>query len=237
MFTAAAGQAITASAASFNSIDIGPAGRDLAGADYPKPLVIVDVLTAFASASPTATLTTLLQVAPDAGGVAGIWDTVRSSPAVPLGALAAGLRPVKLGFPPLSELLIPAIQTIFGTFSCASGASTIAVASATGLLPGMFIACAGIFTPGTTISSISGTTVTISSPTLGVASGATFAATPVLATGAGGTQLPRFVQLSFQCSATMIAGSVFAALVLDLDHMPLYGPGFAWKNVVPGYTI
>jgi hypothetical protein len=225
-FTSTAGQAITASAVSTNSIDLGPTGRDFAVLDYPAPLIVADVLTAFSSGTPTATLTINLQAAPDNGGVAGTFTTIDASPALPLGQLTAGNRPYKQSMTVLSELLAPA-QTIFGTFSCSSGATTITVASATSLVAGMFIASSGILVPGTQIVSISGSTVTVSTATMASAvAGTTFAATSALGTGSAATKLPRFLQLQFSVSATMTAGTLFCGIVLDLDKMPLYPAGF-----------
>jgi len=223
-FEPVAGTAITVSAASANSIDLGT-GLDAANA-LNHPLLVVHVLTGFASATPTATLTFQTQMAPDNGGVPGNWITVDSSAAIPLARLQAGMRPYREPLPLVSEAL-QASTVVTGTFSCSAAASTISVASATNLLDGLFMASPGVLVPGTQITGISGTTISISPNTAAAAAaGTAFAATGALSTGAGVTKLPRYVRLSYVCSATFTAGTIFAGIVGDVDANALYPAGF-----------
>jgi hypothetical protein len=185
----------------------------------------VQALTSFTSATPTATLTVQLQGAPDNGGVPGNWITLDAGAANPLALLQAGERIYTQGI--ISVAQFPAVAApVAGTFSCSSGAGTISVASATGLIDGQFIASSGILVPGTQIVSISGTTITITPNTAAAASAGTpFAATSALSTGAGLTKQPRYLRLNYICSANFTAGSIWAGLALDPDRPTLYAPG------------
>ena len=53
--------------------------RDIGILDYPTPLLVVSVLTAFASSTATATLTIQLQAAPNYAGNAGVWQHWKDS--------------------------------------------------------------------------------------------------------------------------------------------------------------
>lgn len=219
LLTALTGQAITVTALSTNSIDLGPIARDIGILDYPSPILAVHVLASFASATPTATLTINLQGAPNNGGVAGTFQNLDSSGPISLGALTLGNRPYKQSMTILSEMPLAVINTTMTT----TGASTSAtVATATGILDGMQVLGNANVVPGTTVATGAGTTSLVLS-TAAAASGtliATSFATPII--------LPRFLQLQFVCSATMTAGSLFAGFVLDVDKPTLYPPGFIW---------
>jgi hypothetical protein len=66
-FTAAAGDAITASSASGNVLDLGVA-RDLGGVvGFEQPEIVANVLASFTSGSTNTTLNVQLQGAPDNG--------------------------------------------------------------------------------------------------------------------------------------------------------------------------
>jgi hypothetical protein len=218
LFEPITGTAITVSATSTNVLDL-VAGRDLGGAGYLAPSIVAGVLTGFASSTATATLTIAVQGAPDNGsGSPGGYQTLQASSALPLGMLTAGQRPLKVEMASVSEFpLTPVLSTLTTTASSASPT----VASASGLLDGMVIYGNPNVVPGTTIASISGTTVTLSAvaSASGTAVGTAFSAPQ---------PKPRFLRLSYTCSATMTAGALWAGLVLDEDLPALYPPGFAW---------
>jgi hypothetical protein len=219
MFEPLAGTAITVTAVSTNELDL-VANRDLGGGGYPAPMIVAHVLAAFTSATASATLTVAVQGAPDNGsGSPGGYQTIQQSPAIPLGQLRLGQRPLKVNLASVSEMPLPPVNT---TGTTTAGSASMAVASAIGLLQGMNVFGNPNVPPGITIGSISGTTVTLSSGT-GVTAGS------AIATGFGGPQpKPRFLQLAYTCSATMTAGSLWAGVVLDADEPALYAPGFTW---------
>jgi hypothetical protein len=219
LFTALAGQTITVTANSTNSIDLGPNPRDIAVLDYPSPALVCAVLTAFASATATATLTINLQAAPNNGGVAGTFQTIDSSPAIPLGQLTAGNRPYKQSMTVVSEMPLPVVNTTMTTTATSTSAT---VASGTGILDGMQVLGNPNVVPGTTVSAGAGTT------SLTLSTAASASGTLIATTFAAPFQLSRFLQLQFVCSATMTAGALFAGIVLDTDKPTLYPPGFTW---------
>jgi len=216
------GTAITASAASTNIIDLS-VGRDMGGGHYPDPDLVVGCLTSFGASSASATLNIQVQGAPDNGsGSPGGYYTIQETGVMSLGQLAAGMRLLQMDLASISQAPLAAINT---TFTCSSGASTITVASATGLAQGQQIAAAGYITPGTTISSISGTTVTLSANTIAAASTATaisfFARAP----------LPRFLRLNYVvANGPMTSGSIYAGAALDVDQLPQYAAGYTFPS-------
>jgi len=220
LFEPITGTAITVTATSSNVLDL-VAGRDLGGAGYIAPSIVVGVITTFASATATATLTIAVQGAPDNGsGSPGGYQTLQATSALPLGMLTAGQRPLKVELASVSEFpLTPVITTL--TTTAASNSAT--VASATGLLDGMVIYGNPNIVPGTTISTISGVTLTLSANASGTA-------TSVTTAFSAPQPKPRFLRLSYTCSATMTAGSIWAGLVLDEDQPALYPPGFSWPS-------
>lgn len=220
-FEPLAGTAITVTATSTNVLDL-VANRDLGGGGYPVPFLIASCLAGFTSATASATLTIAVQGAPDNGaGSPGGYQTMQTTPAIPLGQLQKGQRPLKIPLAMVTEAPLPPINTT--AVSTAAG-NTVVVGSATGLTQGMNVFGNPNIPPGTTIASISGTTVTLSTGT-GVLSSAGAA----VATSFGAPEpKPRFLQLSYTCSATMTAGSLWAGIVLDPDQDALYAPGFTW---------
>jgi hypothetical protein len=226
LFEPITGTAITVSANSTNILDL-VANRDLGGGFYPAPIIVVGVLAAFASATASATLTINVQGAPDSGtglpggytGVAGGFQTLQATPAIPLGQLLKGQRPLKLQLATVSEFPLPPINTV--ATSTLAG-NTVVVASAAGLLQGMNVFGNPNIPPGTTIASIAGTTVTLST-------GVGVTAATLVATSFGAPEpKPRFLQLQYTCSATFTAGSIWAGIVLDDDIPALYAPGYTW---------
>jgi hypothetical protein len=218
-FEPLAGTAITVTANSTNILDL-VAGRDLGGGGYPAPTVIVSVLAGFTSATASATLTIAVQGAPDNGsGSPGGFQTLQATPAIPLGQLSKGQRPLKIDLAQVSEFPLVPVNTT-GTTTLSS--SSMTVASATGLVQGQNVFGNPNVPPGTTIASISGTTVTLSTGT-GVLAGTT------IATSFGAPEpKPRFLQLVYTASATFTAGTIWAGVVLDDDQPALYAPGFSW---------
>jgi hypothetical protein len=218
-FEPLAGTAITVTANSSNILDL-VAGRDLGGGLYPAPIIIATCITGFTSATASATLTIAVQGAPDNGAASpGGYQTLQQTPAVPLGQLSKGQRPLKIDLAAVSEFPLAPVNTT-GTTTLSSASMT--VASATGLLQGQNVFGNPNVPPGITIASISGTTVTLSSGT-GVTAGT------AVATSFGAPQpRPRFLQLAYTCSATFTAGSLWAGIVIDEDIPALYAPGYTW---------
>lgn len=214
--TATTGQAITTTAVSTNSIDLS-VGRDMSNPDDPI-YIAVHCITAFASATPTATLTIQLQGAADNGGVAGTFQTIDATPAIPLGQLLIGQRPYKKPLNMISEMPLAVVNT---TMTTTATSTTATVASGTGTLNGMQVINPNVV-PGTTIATGAGTT------TLILSTAAATTATLIAVSFVGPMVKPRFLQLNYVASATMTAGSVFAALVLDVDKPTLYAPGYTW---------
>jgi hypothetical protein len=226
-FEPLAGTAITVSAYSTNVYDL-VVNRDFGGGANP-PQIVAAVLASFASSTPSATLTIGVQGAPDNGsGSPGGFQTVEQTPAVPLGQLQAGQRPMKIGLASVSEMPLPAV---FTTGTTTLGGNTMMVGSATGLTQGQNIFGNPNVPPGTTIASISGTTVTMSTGT-GVTPGT------AVATRFGAPQpMPRFLQLIYTCSATFTAGKLWAGIT-DLEELPaIYPAGYTWPTAPAGVWI
>lgn len=206
--------AITVTANSTDQLDLISA-RDI-GSGRLAAYLLATVGTQFTSGTATATLTILVQVAPLNVTVPGIWVTVASTPAIGLGQLAPNQKILQMPMPNLGELPT-AVVTTTGTFSSASTAVT--VASATGILNGMYVTGAGIV-PGTTVASGAGTTsLVLSDNTQAAGTNAALSFSPVIPT-------PRFIRLRYVASATMTAGTLaFAGIVLDEDNALYYAPG------------
>lgn len=214
-----AASAITVTRASTNSLDLTNA-RDF-GVGRTRAEILVVVGASFASATPGATLNVQLQVAPNNNGVAGPFTTIVESGTIPLGQLQAGYKVAQFDWATVAD----AISTIAtqATTAVVSASTSVPIVSATALLQGMFVSsnAAGIV-PGTTISSISGNTLTLSNA-------ATLTSGQVLSFQ-GSVPLPRFAQLNYVASATMTAGTVQAYTVLDADAMAYYPSGFSVPN-------
>jgi hypothetical protein len=222
-------QAVTAAADSTNVIDLG-ANRDM-GVGRTPLFVGVFVTTTFTHATGTATMNVALQGAPNNGGVAGTYNAIGQSVAVPLGQMYAGQKIAQFVVPSISQgIATPVVTTAETTASSA----TMTVASATGLKAGMAVyggqgtpgsASVSGIVPGTTISSISGTTVTLSTAaTVTNAAGTYFSFVPAI-------QLPRFLKLVYTPSTgSFSAGALSAYLSPDLDQYNYYPPGFTVAN-------
>jgi hypothetical protein len=220
-FEVLTGQAITVTANSTNVLDLG-VGRDLGGGAPFAPILIASCITAFASSTASATLTIAVQGAPDNGsGSPGGYQTIQTTPAVPLGQLLIGMRPLKMTLASVSEFPAAPVTT---TGTTTSASASLTVASAAGLLAGMNVYGNLNIPPGVTVASISGTTVTLSSGT-GVTAGSS-----VTTSFGGPMPRPRFLRLAYTCSATMTAGSLWAGIVLDDDLPALYAPGFSFPT-------
>lgn len=205
--------AVTTTAASTDSMDLG-AARDI-GAGEPDLYAVAIVGAAFTSATATATLTIQLQGAPNNGGVAGSWYTILSSPAIPLGQLAANSKILQVPIPILAQVS-PTVISTTGTFSSGSTAVTAAVAT---VINGMFVSGTGIV-PGTSVATGGGTTSLVLSDNT---SAAGTAAALVFSSAA---PLPRFLRMRYVASNTMTAGTIaFAGIVLDPEAAYAYAPG------------
>lgn len=230
LFTATTGDAITASAASTNVLDL-LAGRDLgAGQGAERPQIFAAALTAFTSGSTNTTLNLQVQVAPDNGsGSPGGWSTVYETSPQYLGQLVAGQRVFQADLAAIAEtFLAPAPVT---TFSCSNGASTITVASNSGIKFGQLAipGTAGIIVPGTTVTGISGTTITLSANTTAAASaGSAISFSPDLGANSQ-AGLPRFVRLNYVvANGPFTGGTLFAGIVLHSDTALPYPAGWTW---------
>jgi len=137
---------------------------------------------------------------------------------MPLGQLLIGTRICTFELDQVTEFpLTPVVTTM--TTTGASNSAT--VTSATGLSQGMNVFGNANVVPGTTIASISGTTVTLSANASGSGT--------LVSTAFGAPQpKPRFLSLAYTCSATMTAGKIWAGIVLDSDQPALYPAGFTW---------
>jgi hypothetical protein len=214
-----AATAVTVTAASTNSIDLG-AARDM-GIGRVQGKVLVLIGTAFASATPAATMNVQLQGAPNNAGVAGTFTTIVESGTIPLGQLQAGFKVAQFDVATVSDAI--STTATQATTAVVSASTSVPIVSATGLLAGMFVTSnASGVTPGTTISSISGNTLTLSSAAT-LTSGQTL-------TFIGSVPVPRFLRLNYVCSNTMTAGTVQAYISLDPDEMIYYPSGFSVPN-------
>lgn len=217
-FEALAGAAITTTRVSTNIVDLSE-GRDIGYADYPAPVLVVAVLEAFASATPTATLTIQVRGAPNNAGSPGVYQVFDTSPAIPLGQLVLGVRPYKRPISSISEApLVPVLANM--TTTATSTTATVDVA--TGILDGMEVIDSPNVVPGTRVATGAGTT------TLVLDTAAAVSATLQPTVFVGKFPKPRFLQLNFVASATMTAGKVWAGIVIDTDLPALYRPGFVW---------
>ena len=221
-FEPLAGTAITASAASTNVLDL-VAARDIGVVQgLAQPEIIANVLASFTSGSANTTLNVQLQAAPDNGSAARP-AAMRRSPRPRRNTLASLSRASacsRRSFRAISQTWFRPVAT---TFSCSSGASTITVASATGIQLGMPIvpAIAGIIVPGTTVAGISGTTVTLSANTTAAASAGSAIAFQTA------DPLPRFLRLNYVvANGPFTGGTLWAGIVLDSDAPILYPQSF-----------
>ena len=214
-----AGTAITTTAVSTNSLDLG-VNRD-SGVGRQGLRLLVTVGNQFTSATPTATLNVQLQGAPDNGaGAPGGWSTLAESGVTGLGQLGAGFKICQISVPRVVQALglsastTPGLVATTGTFS--SGSPNVTVASAAGIFDGQQVQGIGIV-PGTTVATGAGSTSLVLSQNT-VAAGA---ATTVYFSA--GIPMPRFLRLNYVCSATMTGGTLsFSGLMLDADAAPLY---------------
>jgi hypothetical protein len=214
------GTAITVSATSTNVLDL-VANRDLGGGNgMTAPAIVASVLASFASATATATLTIAVQGAPDNGaGSPGGYQTFQATPALPLGMLTAGQRPLKVPLASIAEMpLVPVLANLTTT----SGSTSATVSSGTGILDGMAIYGNPNVVPGTTVAAGAGTT------SLTLSANASAAGTAIMTAFSAPQPKPRFLRLSYTCSATMTAGSLWAGIVIDDDQPALYPPGYSW---------
>lgn len=221
-------QAITAAADSTNVIDLG-ANRDMGIGRSPLHVFSV-VTTTFTHATATATMNITLWGAPNNAGVAGEYVAIGSTVSVPLGMMFAGQKIAQFVVPSNSQGIAAPVVT---TAETTASSTTMTVASATGLKVGMTIyggnglpgnTVTGIV-PGTFISNISGTTVTLSeAATVTNAAGTYFSFVPVQAP-------PRFLKLVYTPSTgSFSAGAVTSYLAGDIDQGVYYPPGVVVVN-------
>jgi hypothetical protein len=222
-------QAITATADSTNVLDLG-ANRDMGPGLHPL-VVLAMAATSFTHGTATATMTVSLYGAPNNGGSAGTYFEIGRTPALPLSMLQAGMKVAQFVVPSVSQGVIAPVVT---TAATTASSTTMTVASATGLLDGMFViggqglptsaAVSGIV-PGTRISTISGTTVTLdTAATVTNAAGTYFTFTDM-------PPAVRFLKLTYTSSTgSFTGGTMNAYLAGDIDQGFQYPPGIAILN-------
>ena len=222
-------QAITASADSTNVIDLG-ANRDMGPGRTPL-VVFASAATAFTHGTATATMTVSLYGAPNNAGVAGTYFEIGRTPALPLSMLQAGMKVAQFVVPSVSQGIVAPVVT---TAATTASSTTMTVASATGLLDGMFViggsgvsgsASVSGIVPGTRIASMSGTTLTLdTAATVTNAAGTYF-------TFSDAPPAVRFLKLTFTSSTgSFTGGTMNAYLAGDIDQGFQYPPGIAIVN-------
>lgn len=209
-----AAQAVTASAASTNSIDL-LSSRDV-GPGFRLSSVFL-VTTTFTSATPAATMNIQLQAAPNNAGVAGTFSIISETGPISLGQLQAGTQ-IVIALPPQVITLNAPVTT---TGSTSGSSVTLTVASGTGIIAGQYISGTGI-TPGTLVSVVSGTTITMSAA-MTVAAGTTVVFSQ-------SDPLPRFLQAFYTVSNTMTAGAITAWIGSTVQIPIFYPPGVTVPN-------
>jgi hypothetical protein len=215
------GTSVTASAASTNVLDLGVA-RDLgAGHGCDRPQVVVCALTAFTSAAHNTTLNIQVQGAPDNGaGSPGGYQTIYDCSPQYLGQLVAGQRLFQADLASISQ---PILKPVTTTFTCSANDNTITVASATGIKEGSPVYAPSHIVPGTTVTGISSTTITLSANTTAAAGSAQaisfFAQDPI----------PRYLRLNYVvANGPFTGGTLWGGIVLDSNTTLLYPSGFAF---------
>ena len=212
------GSAITTTRVSTNVLDM-LANRDLGGG-YSKMGVLATITAAFTASAQNATLNVQLQGAPDNGsGSPGVYTTLAESSPIPIGQLVAGNKIAQFDLASVANNPVGQASTT-GTFT--SGASSMTVASATGIQAGMYINGTGI-TPGTQVAS----SYTLGSTTVPLTAVTTAAVTAGAVAFSSAIPAPRFYQLNYVvANGPFTAGSVMAALVGDRDETVYYKSGF-----------
>lgn len=210
----------TTNTVSTNILDLNN-NRDL-GIGRHQGKIIVIVNQSFGSATASATLNVQLKGAPDNGSASpGTYQLIGESGVIPLGFLSKGYKAAQFDIPPIGDA-VGSLGPAGCTLTTTSASTSATVSSATGLLAGMEVVATGIV-PGTTISSISGTTLTLST-------NATAAGTNVAVAFLGSNVPYRYLELNYVCSATMTAGTVQSYVSLDPDEMVFYPPGVVVAN-------
>lgn len=210
---------ITAGGASTNVLDMS-AMRDMGPGFTQLDLLVLCQATFVGPAA--ATLNVQLQGAPDNGsGAPGGYTLIEESGAIPIGMLAAGMKLFQSDLGAVSQgIVAPPVNTTITTTNASTSAT---VASAAGILQGMMVSTPGVV-PGTTVASISGTTVTLSQAA--AASGAGVAASFLTA-----LPKPRFYRLNYVvASGPFTAGQVQSQLVLQREDPNYYPPGVVVAN-------
>ena len=222
-------QAITATADSTNVLDLG-ANRDVGPGRIPL-VVFASAATAFTHGTATATMTVSLYGAPNNAGVAGTYFEIGKTPALPLSMLQAGMKVAQFVVPSVSQGAIAGVTT---TAATTASSTTMTVASATGLINGMFVyggqgtpgsATVTGIVPGTRIASQSGTTLTLdTAATVTNAAGTYFTFSDV-------PPAVRFLKLTYTSSTgSFTGGTMNAYLAGDIDQGFFYPPGFTVAN-------
>lgn len=218
------GTNVTGNATSTNVLDMF-ATRDM-GEGQNDLVATVWCQQSFTAANIAATLDIALQAAPDAGNgtpgnvTQGVYQTFIEKRGIPIGQLQNQTKLIQWDVNTVLQFPVASITSIANT---SSNTTMTLSANNTNIAIGMMVVGSGI-TNGTTVSNVSGTTVTLSNNATSNVTAGTFTFVPYLLR-------PRFYRLNYTVTnGNFTAGQIMAALVLQKDTGGMYAPGFTVAN-------